>query len=584
MLSCQDGKAVAQNIVAPEGVVGMPELIIDSSTVWADDSGVLFSDAPLRISLNPTTANSTIRYTLDGSSPGPGSPLYDSDRGILIDTNCVLQAVATRPGWTESLIRRASFRLALLAQQVAIDSTDRRQADIWWDGVAHHIYDGPVKLRLRTATKDAEIRYTVDGSVPTRSSRLLVGGELLFDTTTFLKAVAYSAKWSEVRPSGVLEHRMRLQTLKPICSAMSRDPWAQRSTVGWDQPAAKWDSAVTFEFVARNPRDELRYTLDGTEPTRRSKLCDSGVVRIDSTSHIKLVAFSTEGRRIVPSPLYERVVEIQARPPELSQTRGWAPFRYAIQSRTSGSRIHFTRDGSIPDETDSVFEGIRPFGKYEDSGTVRAIAIPTDRRIRPSDVADLSFGPVAPWPRNVEYGTVTDSRDGRSYRTMVVRGKRWMVENMNLAISGSDSVIDTIASQAVGRRYSWSVAMQLPESETSLGGRDSLRQGVCPTGWHVPSDSEWLALGDAALSDAFRARHLSFLVMYAPGDGDGRPRFWTSKEHDAEEARIAALGLQGVSSTRWTGSEWSTTRAIVPVTLESKPKSRRLGFVRCVEN
>jgi uncharacterized protein (TIGR02145 family) len=76
--------------------------------------------------------------------------------------------------------------------------------------------------------------------------------------------------------------------------------------------------------------------------------------------------------------------------------------------------------------------------------------------------------------------TLTDVDDGKTYRTVVIGGKRWTAENLNYAIDGSwcyDN--DTPNCNTYGRYYNWNDARK-----------------VCPSGWHLPSDSEWGTLAD----------------------------------------------------------------------------------------
>ena len=104
------------------------------------------------------------------------------------------------------------------------------------------------------------------------------------------------------------------------------------------------------------------------------------------------------------------------------------------------------------------------------------------------------FSPVA------DYGTMTDTRDGQTYKTVEVGGRVWMAENLNFAGNEDFPIVkqnsicynDTnITCELFGRLYSREGAMN---SDTcgynhacSLG--DTV-QGACPDGWHIPSLSE----------------------------------------------------------------------------------------------
>jgi uncharacterized protein (TIGR02145 family) len=95
----------------------------------------------------------------------------------------------------------------------------------------------------------------------------------------------------------------------------------------------------------------------------------------------------------------------------------------------------------------------------------------------------------------VTKGTFTDSRDGTSYSSVKIGTQTWMAENLNYNASGSKCCENSADSCAkYGRLYNWSTAMN-GASSSSLS--PSGVQGVCPAGWHLPSDAEWTTLTDA---------------------------------------------------------------------------------------
>ena len=88
--------------------------------------------------------------------------------------------------------------------------------------------------------------------------------------------------------------------------------------------------------------------------------------------------------------------------------------------------------------------------------------------------------------------TFTDSRDGQTYSAVTIGTQTWMAENLNYNASGSacyNNAPDSCAKY--GRLYNWATVMDgASSSESSPSGV----QGVCPVGWHVPSDAEWETL------------------------------------------------------------------------------------------
>ncbi|HSQ43013.1 MAG TPA: FISUMP domain-containing protein [Fibrobacteraceae bacterium] len=112
-------------------------------------------------------------------------------------------------------------------------------------------------------------------------------------------------------------------------------------------------------------------------------------------------------------------------------------------------------------------------------------------------------------------GLLTDSRDGQVYRKVVIGSQVWMAQNLNY--SGVDSVgdraytigwcygvgdVDTSdrsdaeSCNTYGRFYRWQEMMGLARSFGSKywDEEDTLYQGICPDGWHVPTGAEWDSL------------------------------------------------------------------------------------------
>jgi len=100
---------------------------------------------------------------------------------------------------------------------------------------------------------------------------------------------------------------------------------------------------------------------------------------------------------------------------------------------------------------------------------------------------------------NINYGSLTDSRDGTSYRTVVIGTQTWMAENLNFNAPGSVCYNNEPSNCDIyGRLYDWSTAMAIDTSYNRSSYMVSANhKGVCPVGWHVPSDDELRALETA---------------------------------------------------------------------------------------
>ncbi|MCQ2104518.1 MAG: fibrobacter succinogenes major paralogous domain-containing protein [Fibrobacter sp.] len=115
-------------------------------------------------------------------------------------------------------------------------------------------------------------------------------------------------------------------------------------------------------------------------------------------------------------------------------------------------------------------------------------------------------------------GSMTDSRDGQVYKTVTIGTQTWMAENLNYAYTGvkynyngytSDSTSWCYENEAsncdkYGRLYTWSAVMDSAAQFSVNAGTqcgygktctpNSPHRGICPEGWHVPTNEEYSTL------------------------------------------------------------------------------------------
>ena len=157
--------------------------------------------------------------------------------------------------------------------------------------------------------------------------------------------------------------------------------------------------------------------------------------------------------------------------------------------------------------------------------------------------------------------------DGYVYNSVIIGNQTWLTENLKSLHYCDGTIIQDVAAynndenyaNIYGRLYAWDAAMN--------GSTEVSSRGVCPCGWHVPSDEEWKELedflGGAAVAGGKMkesgldhwhypntgADNSSGLTILPSGEHDmllnppaftllgRRALFWTSKEnYDAAKA------------------------------------------------
>jgi uncharacterized protein (TIGR02145 family) len=88
--------------------------------------------------------------------------------------------------------------------------------------------------------------------------------------------------------------------------------------------------------------------------------------------------------------------------------------------------------------------------------------------------------------------TVTDI-EGNNYPIVRIGSQKWMGKNLRVTKDPEGTPINSYCyddnpqfEDKYGRLYTWDVAMN--------GSVIEMAQGICPDGWHIPSDEEWKTL------------------------------------------------------------------------------------------
>jgi len=152
-------------------------------------------------------------------------------------------------------------------------------------------------------------------------------------------------------------------------------------------------------------------------------------------------------------------------------------------------------------------------------------------------------------------GGFKDPRDGTIYDVVKIGSQTWFAENLDYKGTGKDTVgvcQENLKDNCdfYGRLYTWAEAMGVSSTYNSAALTHTGRsQGICPSGSHLPSDSEWVVLDSAVHGKAERLESKLWNGNDTTGFGalPGGSRqytggfavmgteayFWTSNNYDA---------------------------------------------------
>ena len=150
--------------------------------------------------------------------------------------------------------------------------------------------------------------------------------------------------------------------------------------------------------------------------------------------------------------------------------------------------------------------------------------------------------------------------EGQEYSTIAIGDQCWMAENINVGtrinVSGDQLDNSSIEKycyddleancEIYGGIYQWAELMQYSPSDSGITGTT---QGICPSGWHIPTDNEWKILEEYLGMDA---SELDSAGIWRGTDEGGKLKqegtdYWDSPNEVAtNESGFTALPSGGV--------------------------------------
>lgn len=190
-------------------------------------------------------------------------------------------------------------------------------------------------------------------------------------------------------------------------------------------------------------------------------------------------------------------------------------------------------------------------------------------------------------------GTLTDPRDGHVYKTVTIGSQIWMAKNLNYETADSYCYGDDASNcTSYGRLYSWPLSVGKTDAECGWNVSCTLPtvvQGICPSGWHLPSAAEFETLiaavgGESSAGKALKSKSGWF------NDGNGTDAYGFSAYPGGNKGSSGKYVSKGSSAFFWTSTMVDETRARsvsigTTESISANTKDKTMKFsIRCVKD
>ena len=181
-------------------------------------------------------------------------------------------------------------------------------------------------------------------------------------------------------------------------------------------------------------------------------------------------------------------------------SRAWRQFNCAEKKKG----LCTTNDNSIVEACETV--GNVKIDYVCSDNKWHAVQHPFEYTLAQWDSKKAEYYTAAKHPNAVYAEDFTDTRDGNTYKTVIINKMRVFAENLryadsitNVNLKGQTKCYDFKEKNCSigGRYYTWTAALDLNSqwqrnNAASLIGKP--HQGICPDGWHIPTGEEWKAI------------------------------------------------------------------------------------------
>ena len=261
---------------------------------------------------------------------------------------------------------------------------------------------------------------------------------------------------------------------------------------------------------------------------------------------------------------------------------------------------------------DSSFSSVTPQSSDSETSVSSSSTKPSSSSVESSSSSSVPEGYVD--PSTVVAGTMTDERDGQTYKTVTIGTQTWMAENLNYAYTGVPYLFDENSSDSnswcykndslncvkYGRLYTWAAAMDSVGTWSANGkgcgdGKTCSPtypvRGICPEGWHLPDTTEWHTLFTAVGGKSTAGKMLKSTSGWN-SSGNGTDAYAFSALPAGGRYDAGGYGHGGAVANFWSSSQKADSVAYhvllfyyLDVAEDHTSSNKYYGFsVRCVQD
>ncbi len=280
------------------------------------------------VTISDSTANATIYYTIDGTTPTASSAVYTAP--IAVASSQTLQAIATASGNSTSAVATASYTIDQPATANLAFSP------------ATGTYAVAQTVIISDSTANATIYYTIDGTTPTASSAVYSAPIAVASSQT-LQAIATASGHST----------------SAVATASYTIDLLATATPAFFPATGTYATAQTVTISDSTAGATIYYTTNGTAPTIASAVY-TGTIAVSATETIEAMATASGNSTSAVTTASYTIDLLATATPTFSPAAGTysAAQSVTISDSTAGATIYYTTNGTAPTISSAVYTGM----------------------------------------------------------------------------------------------------------------------------------------------------------------------------------------------------------------------------------